>query len=320
MDPLLDETSLVPCAAWEPGKRISALSSVLAALDRLGAARVLRSVSGAADRDICQGRGLRAWCFDPQTNRDAGRLLATRLARQPFIDGRDGLLAAAEGARVLEVRVGGDLVYGLGLGALESRMVVALAGGDRPVGSTMAVEILDASADEIISAVVNVFAYVQELEVSTDAAHLQALVDDSLNNGRVILARFAEVFPGLRLGARASDAIGQLTGTEPVFRQLLRHLRALNAAVASWPAGSPYEPQGVTFSPESGQTLSHGKFGPLRDFPTPESFPPERWSLHTKLTGGSGARMYFRPVWTDQTKAVLIGYFGAHLPCVRFPT
>lgn len=320
MDPLLDETSLVPCAAWEPGKRISALSSVLAALDRLGAARVLRSVSDAADRDICQGRGLRAWCFDANTNRDAGRLLATRLARQPFIDGREGLFAVAEGARVLEVRVDSGLAYGLGLGALESRVVAALASGARPIGSTVAVEILDATADEIISASVDVFVYVQGPEVCRDATHLQALVDDSLVNGRVILARFPEVFPGLRLGARASDAIGQLTGAEPVFRQLLRHLRALNAAVVSWTAGSPYEPQGVTFSPESAQTLSHGRFGPLRDFPPPEDFPHERWSLHTKLTGGSGARMYFRPVWTDQTKAVLIGYFGAHLPCVRFPT
>jgi hypothetical protein len=41
MDPLLDETSLVPCAAWEPGKRISALSSVLLISDEVQQAQVV---------------------------------------------------------------------------------------------------------------------------------------------------------------------------------------------------------------------------------------------------------------------------------------
>lgn len=320
MEPVLDETSLVPCAAWVPAVRISALSSVLASLDRLGAPRVLRSVSGAADRDIYQGRGLRNWCFAAGTNRDAGLLLASRLSRQPFIDGSDGLLAAAEGARVLETRTNGELVFGLGLGALEGRVVTALAGGARPVGALVEVQVLDATADELVEVSVPVFAYAQGPEIDRDAASVQALVDESLRDGRLMLERFADVFPHLRLGTTASGAIGQLTGSETVYRQLLRHLRALNAAVSAWTAGTTLAPQGITFSVESGATLESGKFGPIRDFPTPNGFAHERWSLHTKLTGGAGARLYYRPVWTAEAKVALIGYFGPHLPCVRFPT
>jgi hypothetical protein len=57
----------------------------------------------------------------------------------------------------------------------------------------------------------------------------------------------------------------------------------------------------------------------MRDFPSPEGFEQERWSLHTKLTGGAGARMYFRAIRSPEGVAVLIGYFGHHLPCMRYP-
>ncbi len=320
MEPVLDETSLVPCANWTPGTRIAALSSVLVALDRLGVSKVLRSVSDAADRDIAQGRGLRDWCFDRSTNRDAGRLLALRLSRQPFIDGPIGLLACAEGVRVLETRVDKHLVYGLGMGALENRIVVALAGSARPVGASIDVTILDATADEIFASTVPVFAYAHGSEIDQQTVAIQALVDASLRNGKLLVERFAEVFPHLRMGSHAADAMRRLTGSEPVYRQLLRHLHALNAAISSWREGEPLVPQGITFSPESAATLENGKFGPMRDFPTPDGFTHERWSLHTKLTGGAGARLYYRPVRTAQTKLVLIGYFGPHLPCVRYPT
>lgn len=320
MDPLLDETSLLPCATWAPSKRISALASVLATLDRLGASRVLRSVTDAADRDLAGGRGLRGWCFDPGTNRDAGRFVATRLSRQPFIDGSDGLLAAAEGVRVLETRVNGQLVFGLGLAALENGVVSSLASAARPVGSTVVVKVFDATSDELSETTVPIFAYALGHEVDKNADSIRELVDDSICNGRALLQRFSEVFPHLILGRTAFDAIGSLTGTEPVYRQLLRHLRVLNTSVLEWAEGESFLPQGITFSPESALTLSHGRFGPIRDFPSPEGFNFERWSLHTKLTGGAGARLYFRPIWTDGVKVVLIGYFGSHLPCIRFPT
>lgn len=320
MDPILDETSLVPCSAWAPSTRIVALSSVLAALDKLGASRVLRSVTDAADRDIFQGRGLRNLCFDAATNRDAGRLLAARLSRHPYIDGKDGLLSAAEGARALETRAGNALVLGLGLAALENGVVAALASATRSTGSAIDVEIHDASGDELQISSVPVFAYVFGYEVEADALAIRARIDGALHDGHTLVRRFAEVFPNSRLGPAAEVALCALSGAEPVYRQLLRHLHALDAAIVAWNEGAPYTPQGVTFSSESGQTLTHGKYGPMRDFPSPEGFPHERWSLHTKITGGAGARLYFRPLWNPDKKVVLIGYFGSHLPCVRYPS
>jgi len=319
MEPALDETTLVPCPTWTPAIRIAALSTVLKEFDRVGLPRVLRSVSNAADRDICQGRGLRSWCFDRGLNRDAGLFVASRLARQPFIDGPNGLMALAEGNRILETQANGSLVYGLGLGALEGSPVALLSSDAVPTGRQVEVLILDASTDPIAVTQASVFTYSCGDEVAAQANNLHALVDAAISSGQVLLSRVAEVFPHLRIGPRAAEAFAALTGAEPVFQQLVRHLRALNSAAEAWAAGAPYQPQGVTFSPESDQTLSHGRFGPMRDFPSPEGFEQARWSLHTKLTGGNGARMYFRAIHSPQGAAVLIGYFGNHLPCMRYP-
>lgn len=320
MEPALDETSLVPCPEWAPAIRIAALSTVLKEFDRAGLPRVLRSVSDAADRDIAQGRGLRSWCFERGLNRDAGLLVASRLARQPFIDGPDGLMARAEGQRILETHVDGNLAYGLGLGALEGRPVATLASGAIPTGRQLQVEVLDASTDPIVITNVSVFAYARGDEFAADARQIQGFVDAAIYNGKDLLDRLPDAFPHLRAGPRAAESFAKLAGSEPVFRQLIRHLRALNAAAEAWQPGAAYRPEGITFSQESDQTLSHARFGPIRDFPSPAGFEHERWSLHTKLTGGAGARLYFRAVRAADSKAVLIGYFGAHLPCVLHPT
>lgn len=320
MEPALDETSLVPCPEWAPAIRIAALSTVLKEFDRVGMPRVLRSVSDAADRDIAQGRGLRSWCFERGPGRDAGLLVASRLARQPFIDGPEGLMARAEGQRILETQANGSLVFGLGLGALEGRPVATLASGAMLTGRQVQVQVLDASTDPIAVTDVPVFAYARGDEVAVDALQIQGLVDAAISSGQVLLDRLADAFPHLRVGPRASESFCALSGSEPVFRQLIRHLRALNAAAEVWAPGASYRPEAITYSQESDQTLSHGRFGPIRDFPAPAGFEHGRWSLHTKLTGGAGARLYFRAVRLADSNAVLIGYFGAHLPCVLHPT
>lgn len=320
MEPILDETSLVPCPSWPPAARVLRLARTLQAFDDLGAPRVLRSVRDAADRDIGDGSGLRRWCFDRATDRDAGRLLATRLASQPFIDGDCGLFAAAEGPRAVEAKVSGISVLGAGLAALTDGVIVPLASASRPAGGTLSVTLayLDDAGER--SETIEVPAFASAEEVEPQRSMLLERIDRSVADGQVLLARLGDLFPRLRLGTRAVDQIAALTGSEPVFQQLLRHLRALDVSATRWPEGEGFEPAGVTYSVESKATLDDGTLGPMREFPAPEGFEAERWSLHTKLTGGAGARLYFRAVRTGAEAVVLVGYFGDHLPTVRYRT
>jgi hypothetical protein len=320
MDPILDETSLVPCPARAPSARIHDFGRALQALDRVGATRVLRSVRDAADRDLGDGRGLRSWCFDQATSKDAGRLVASRLAAQPFLDGENGLFAAAEGHRAVEARVGSMIVAGLGLAALTDGLVVALASHARPRGESFAVEVtyIEEEGDRTEGIEVRTFALAEDVDGAR--AELIQRVDRMMGDGAAIVARAAEVFSTLILGDSARSQIQGLTGSEPVFRQLVRHLRALHEGALRWEEGEAFAPVAVTFSVESKTTLDDGVLGALRDFPTPAGFSVERWSLHTTLTGGNGARLYFRAIRQQGKGFVLVGYFGDHLPTSRYRT
>lgn len=320
MEPILDETSLVACAVVTPSERIFRLARVLQALDTIGAPRVLRSVQDAADRDLSGGRGLRAWCFDPATNRDAGRLLATRLASQPYIDGVDGLFAAAEGSRIAEARIDGMRVFGLGLAAMTDGVATRLASASVISAQCVDVQLLYLDDDREQTESSSVLCLVDGSDVDSHRKSLQQKVEDAVENGQALLNRANELFPRLMLGSRARDQIAALTGAEPVFRQVLRHMRALDSGAAAWDEGTSFTPGGISFSAESQPTLDDGKLGPMRDFPTPQGFQHERWSLHTKMTGGNGARLYFRAVRHDGAGLILIGYCGDHLPTVKHRT
>ena len=316
MEPILDETSLVPCPSVAPSRRILQLARLLQSLDGVGMPRVLRSVRNATDRDLACGRGLRTWCFDPSTERDAGRLVAARLTRQQFVDGDDGLFAAAEGSRVAEATVDGKQVFGLGLAAMTDAIVTRLVSASISNASNVDVKVLYIDENKQQTESSTVLCLVEDKDVEAHRTLLQEKVNQSVQNGETLLSRASELFPRLRLGDKARTQITKLLGTEPVFRQVLRHLRALDQAAAKWVKGS-FLPEAISFSPESRATLSDGKLGPMRDFPTPEGFTHERWSLHTKMTGGNGARLYFRGVRHNGEGLVLIGYCGDHLPTVK---
>ena len=309
--------SLVPCASWSPARRIETLALTLCRLDTLGAARVLRTVRDAADRDIAGSQGLRIWCFHRSTARDAGRLVAQRLGRQPFIDGPDGLFAAAEGERLIEARVG-DVPTSLGfaVAALNSGVVVCLGSAAKPTGGLEKVDLCDLSDTEEATTTVTTAVAVTPSDVDAHRDHLRALAEHSITDGPTLVRRFAELFPLLALGPRAESALDGYSGSEPFFGQVIRHLRALNDAASKWSPGRPFEVSAVTASPESPATLQHGQYGPLRDFPSPEGFGARRWSFHTKPTGGPALRLYFDFV-TDGPR-VLVGYIGPHLPSTRF--
>jgi hypothetical protein len=315
MDVILDESALVPCPSWSAALRIETLASALKALDMVGCARVVRSVRDAADKDIGQGVGLRIWCFDRGVNRDAGKFVAQRLGKQPFIDGTDGLFAGVEGNNAIEGRMNGVLVVGLTFAALKRYPAVALGSAALPscALSLIDLEMLSVNGERKDS--ITVCRVVTENDVLLRRGVIRDDIEQGISNGRELLGCADTFLPRLRFGSQAQGQISELTGTERVFRQLLRHLRALSDGAESWREGHEYCPgTAISWSAESRATLDHGKYGPLRDFPVPEGFASRRWSHHTKPSGGNDERLYFSVEGTGPGALVLIGYFGAHLP------
>ena len=321
MEVLLDETTLHPCAVLVPGARIQALAETLRELDGLGLPRTLRSSRAAPDLDLGEGRGLRTWCFDQAVGRDARQLLLSRLGKQPYIDGPDGLLSRREGHGAIEARLGDVEVFGLGLAALGGGVAVGLgcepALDDPPEPPVLAVTLSSLEADDIVVERVAVHRFDSPGQVRGHGEGLRLQVLRALGSGAELLERAEELFPLLRFGPVAFEQLVALSGKEPVFGPLLRHLGALDEGARQWTQTTAYCPAGsINWSPESAATLQHRRFGPMRDFDLPPGFAPGRFSYHTKLV--DGWRLYFRPERTAAGPLVVIGYLGPHLPTKRF--
>ncbi len=327
MEPALDEASLIPCENLSPGQRIDELAATLRALDQLGAPRVLRYVHSAADIPLLDGQGLRLWCFDRQTPRDAGRFVAQRLGKAPYIDGADGLFAALEGTRAIDPTIQGARSLGGGQVALTDGVLVQLKAETSTASRPVVVRLEIVTETEAWTEDVPVDAVDCAGEVGVKSDPLRKKIEAAVRSGAALVAGITELFPRLVLGERAAAQISELKGSEQLFPQLLRHLRVLDRAALAWTRGRPFAPEGVGYSVESEGTLKHGTLGPLRDFPTPANFGAERWTLHTKLSGVSAPRLYFKMREDDgvgpngetvRCLRIAIGYVGPHLPTVNF--
>ncbi|MEX1363436.1 MAG: hypothetical protein AB1Z98_09940 [Nannocystaceae bacterium] len=316
--PILDESSLVPDERMSPPERISSLAGVLKALDSRGAEAVLRSVRDASDRDIGGYRGLRYWCraFSEGVDRDAGLLIATRLAKQPFLDGPDGLFARAEGDQAIEAHVNHQVVVGLGYAALTDGIAVGLPSTNSSSSEVVAVEVTRSDGDELVQEQVEVLRLLGAGGVTQHAEWIDARVF-VCRSGADLLAQADRLLPHLRFGDRARAQLSALSGVDPQFLQIVRHLRALDLGAREWPKDKSFSPAGsVRYSDESNKTMDDPRLGKLREFPVPEGFKRFRWRFHTKL--GRGTRIYFQAERQEDGAVVLVGYVGPHLKTAKF--
>jgi len=314
MEPVLDETTLVPDPSQAPADRIVKFARLLRDLANLGVMPILRSVQDALGRDIGGSRSLSDWCFSlPQADRDAGLLVAGRLSKQPYLDGPAGLLAHVEGEGAIEGRVDDEIVLGLTYAALTDAAVVGLVHDANPSNVAVRVVVARTDGDEVET---------EEMEIprmvsSDDLNMWRTWIEERLfvcRDGLDLCCRLDQLFPYLRIGARAREQLEALSGADPKFPQILRHLRALDRGAQEWKIGEHFSPWGsVAYSVESATSLQ-GRLGKKRDFPAPAGFSRRRWSLHTKLAGG--IRLYFDPERsnTGENSFVLVGYLGPHLP------
>ncbi|NJK32345.1 MAG: hypothetical protein HC927_08025 [Deltaproteobacteria bacterium] len=161
-------------------------------------------------------------------DRDARLLVGLRLDKQPFIDGAGGLFEGAQRGFAVEAKLNGAEVFGLAVVALQGSIGVALSAHARPQGGMVPLELTFLDDEGIRRDDIEVPCVVAPNDAESLREVLLERLDLSLSNGRVLLERAQEMFPKLRFGDRACEQIDALHGTEPVFRQLVWHLRVLN--------------------------------------------------------------------------------------------
>ena len=317
-EPVLNELSLEP-AEQLTSARMQTLIEVLKKLSGLGFPRILRHGRDALTREVEAGLSFRAWLFQ-KAPRDMRGLLGGYLQKAPFVEELHERGESAMGALV-EASHRGVSALGLGAAYLHGAPAVALCG--TPQWDVDPLEILltrigqgeDGDAVEDMTAEVVHLCYADQ--VDKRAPMLRERILRAVSSGSELWSRRDELFPSLRFGGSVHRQMSELSGNEFYFHAVVEALSRLDAALATWSSG-PLQ-TGMSSSPESATTLSHSRYGPMRDFACPDG-QTRRFSNHLKLFSNNW-RIYFLEARADDGRGqAVVGYIGPHLPTVKYPT
>ena len=116
------------------------------------------------------------------------------------------------------------------------------------------------------------------------------LLESPIGDGDELWSGRTLHFPRLIFCASTEDFVRSLSGKELHFRQILRHLTALNRYLLTWTDGE-FALTGVDWSYESTATMNRAELAALRTFTCPDNV-SRRFSPHTKLHGAN-LRIHF---------------------------
>ncbi len=306
-----NELSLVP-----PAPDISSATALMKGFDatlrglRNWSNPVLRTARTLASLEVATSVSVAQWLSQSGIDRELQRSLRSELTKGPFCE---ELVADHEReADSIDACCGGQRGVGLTHAWFEDRAVISLSTGPWAV-DPLAVEIQRISAlSEDIETTSHEYVNFHSNQTLAERTSwfdefAKSLADARLASGPLMLANLAEVLPRLTLTSVAREQIQSLSGGEPVYPTIKRHLQALNAHAHKWEVGRSYAVElPLNCSPEGETTLK--QFGEQRTAILPDGS-SHIFSWHTKLA--DGWRIYFEPL--PATRSVVIGLVTPHL-------
>lgn len=315
MEPVLNELSIEPLPVGaDLDARMSALAATLKRLFEHGLTRVLRTVQGIFERTVGPGMTLREWLFSGARGaiRETKQYLRSLLGKAPFVE---DLHAEQEGQqkKLFEVRLGDDPASGLGVAMLRDAPAVSLSGNPRFGGPLVGVRVIVVGEDGEDQQDADVIHAASTSHVDHHQDWLVERIQRDVRSGKDLWSRRSTLFPCVDFCERVERDLQGMSGSEPYFQEIIRHLLAMSRGAATWTEGDLDLPR-IDWSHESAETLKHSSYGPMRTFVCPDGVPRE-FSRHSKIRLGV-QRIYFSP--DPITRRVLVAYVGDHLPTVKY--
>ena len=293
------------------------LIQVIRGVIRQGAQRTLRTTRNFASQNLAPDYSFANWMNDSSVDLEARRFVKTVAAKAPFLE---DYYSREEGRReeLVEFLFDGQSSLGLGMAFLLDTAAVSLDGDNRFTTDPVLVQLNsliegeDAAIDE---RVVHVCCLSTIEHVHQRRTWITERIQREVRSGMELWKRRESILGNLVFCVQVRHQLENLTGNEPYFRQILRHLFELHRYLGEWDIG-PFTLAGISWSEESRETLEHPEYGPLRKLECPDGI-ERTFSLHSKPTGGN-IRIYFFPI--QERQIAYIGYIGTHLPTVRHRT
>jgi len=287
---------------------------VVRAVRAKGFGQSLRTHRALMSEELCVDYTVAQWISDHEVDRESRSFFRTLATKAPYIE--DSIERyEADKAVAYECRVAGARCDGAGFAYLFDCPAVACRGDPRFEQSIVLVDVTRIGEEgDLVDETYEMCSLATVDHVRERSAWLINRVNAELSDGEALLRTAPAALPFLRFGATATKQVKGLTGGEPFFRQVLRHLRALNDAAEIWDGGQLL-PLGITFSDESQATLQNAALRARRTFPCSDGM-RRLFHLHSKPTGGN-VRIYFLAT-NPTTPTVEIGYIGPHPKSAKY--
>ncbi len=141
---------------------------------------------------------------------------------------------------------------------------------------------------------------------------IQTEIQTAINDGLNLWSRRGELFPNLHFCESVGTQLQKLLHGDPMVQPIARRLLELENFCKNWREGTfSHKDIPCIVTPESTVTLS--MYGRERTFLCPDG-EKRIFTWHVRLTPNSW-RLYFHP--EEETRQLIIGYIGPHLPTVR---
>lgn len=280
-----------------------------------GVNRMLRTHGDFHTAVLAPDYPLARWRNDNEVDRDTRRYFNSLITKAPFLtDIRNPQIE--NNILLSEFICGGHHATGLGVAFLLESLAVSLRSEKLWEHSRLELQVNWLKEDGNLSTESATVVH------ASDVAHVQehdqwikARLQTGVHDGEDLWNRKNTLLPSLSFCENTGKQMQRLQKGDPMVRPLVRRLFELENYCKGWSSG-PFVAESLPSkaSPESQATLQ--QFGKERTFLCPDG--QERiFSWHIRLTPGAW-RIHFFP--EPETRKIIIGYIGPHLPTVKDPT
>jgi hypothetical protein len=314
LEMVLNELSLQPLAKNIPEarQRMSDLISTMIAASKSGVSRSLRTHNDLRPELLAPDYPLARWLGDLEVDKEARRYFKSLAFHAPYLDDIDD--------QTVKDRVGnadffydGNRAVGLGIAYYLDALALSIRSELRWHSHRLELKYTYLNNDgEILDEDITVPHASHKDHMLEHKVWIKDRVRPDIQDGSDLWKYREQQFPNLQFCTSVGVALQSLNAGTGYLHLILKKLAELEHACQQWrERGGAFDIQ-LKGSVDSGSTLV--AYYKERTFYCPDE-QMRLFSLHIRIT--NDWRIYYYPV--GETKQVIIGYIGKHLPTVKYP-
>ncbi len=280
-----------------------------------GVNRVLRVHSDFHAAVLAPDYLLARWRNDDEVDRDTRRYFNSLITKAPFLTDIQNP-QVENNALLSEFIYNGHQANGLGVASLLEALALSLRSEKLWEQSHLELQVNRLEDDGGLSTKSEIVVHASSTaHVLEHDQWIKDRLRTGVHDGNDLWNRKDTLFPSLSFCENAGKQMQRLPTGDPMLRPLVRRLFELENYCNGWKSG-PFVPESLPSkaSPKSQSTLQ--QFSKDRTFLCPDGH-KRVFSWHVRLTPGAW-RIHFFPA--PETKNIIIGYIGFHLPTAKEPT